>query len=38
MTVWSNKSLQATPMNAAVFPLRSRADLCHWYGVPELGR
>ena len=28
-----NKKVQATPMNAAVLPLRSRAGLCHRYGV-----
>ena len=33
-----NKTVQATPMNAAVLPLRSRAGLCHRYGVPDLFR
>jgi hypothetical protein len=33
-----NKTVQATPMNAAVSPLRSRAGLCHRYGVPDLFR
>ena len=33
-----NKSVQATPMNAAVLPLRSWVGLCHRYGVPDLGR
>ena len=34
----SNKTVQATPMNAAVLPLRSQAGLCHRYGVPDLFR
>jgi hypothetical protein len=34
----ANKTVQATPMNAAVLPLRSRAGLCHRYGVPDLFR
>ena len=33
-----NKTVQATPMNAAVLSLRSRAGLCHRYGVPDLFR
>ena len=33
-----NKTVQATPMNAAVLPLRSWAGLCHRYGVPDLFR
>ena len=36
--MFSNKTVQATPMNAAVLPLRSWADLCHRYGVPDLFR
>jgi len=36
--MWSNKTVQATPMNAAVVPLRWGADSCHRYGVPDLGR
>jgi len=31
-------TVQATPMNAAVLPLRSWAGLCHRYGVPDLFR
>ena len=34
----SNKTVQATPMNAAVLPLRSKAGLWHRYGVPDLFR
>ena len=33
-----NKTVQATPMNAAVLSLRSRVVLCHSYGVPDLFR
>ena len=33
-----NKTVQATPMNAAVLPLRSQASLWHRYGVPDLFR
>ena len=31
----ANKTVQATPMNATVLPLRSWAGLCHSYGVPD---
>ena len=30
--------MKAILMNAAVFSLRSRAELCHRYGVPEFLR
>jgi hypothetical protein len=33
-----NKTVQATPTNAAVLPLRSRVVLCYRYGVPDLFR
>jgi hypothetical protein len=33
-----NKTVQATPMAAAVWPLRPWADLWYGYGVPDLGR
>ena len=33
-----NKTVQAAPMNAAVSSLRSKAGLCHRYGVPDLFR
>ena len=38
MLPWPNKTVQATPMNAAVFPLSLRVGLCHRYGVPDLFR
>ena len=33
-----NKPVQATPLNAAVLPLRSWAVLCNRYGVTDLFR
>jgi hypothetical protein len=34
----ANKTVQATPTNAAVWHLRPWAGLCDRYGVPDLGR
>jgi hypothetical protein len=38
MTTLPNKTVQATPTNAAALPLRSRVILCYRYGVPDLIR